>query len=78
MNGTLEFLLSPEERDFFKAVKKTLNAQGVNMEALFEQPVTDNDYLTINYAEKAFFDVLHDMVILVHNHIQEFSRQLGS
>lgn len=75
MNGSLDFLLSPEEKSFLKAANKQLNAPAFTTDGIFKSTleVQNSTFPTIDYSFKNSPGVFHDIISLLSCHIRQIS-----
>jgi|GEM_PF-6791019 hypothetical protein len=75
MNGSLDFLLSPEEKSFLQAANKQLRPQVFTADGIFKSAleVHASTFPTIDYSFKNAPGVLHDIISLLSCHVREFA-----
>jgi hypothetical protein len=73
MSGTLDFLLSPEEKSFLKAATKSMHSPAFEGAALFSNntPVAVSGFPTIDYSQRSVTSVVYDLVGMLTSQFQE-------
>lgn len=75
MNGSLDFLLSPEEKSFLTAASKQLNTPALSPDGIFRNTMetSASTFPTIDYSFKNAPSVFRDIISLISSHVREFS-----